>query len=377
MTTTDDRVTAGLHASDRPPESRRRLWAPTTSLLEHAPLIAAVFVYWLAALILGAPVRAVPLVALSYGVSAWMVIAAAHLATILLERPGRHPAERWVKLSRWLRIRARAPEVALRLPMAVCCVGVLMLTFAALKPQFANLTSYVWDPELAHLDRWLHGGIDPWRWTHALPGRDSLSLFLDRVYLLWFPVVPLSHLAVILFAERRLRLQYLLSIVFMWAVVGSALAIMFGSGGPVYYEGLAGDGGGFEPLVAYLSESRLTASTIQARLWTMHNSGAAVPFSGISAMPSVHVGAAALIAFAGMRAHPLLAAAGTTFWALVLLGSVHLGWHYALDGYVATALAAAGWWASGQVARQWLDRSPVGAAHSRGRRRQTQQINTE
>jgi len=32
---------------------------------------------------------------------------------------------------------------------------------------------------------------------------------------------------------------------------------------------------------------------------------------------------------------------------------VHLGWHYAVDGYVAMALAAGLWWIAGPVARWW------------------------
>jgi hypothetical protein len=35
--------------------------------------------------------------------------------------------------------------------------------------------------------------------------------------------------------------------------------------------------------------------------------------------------------------------AGSLFLALVFIGSIHLGWHYAVDGYLAVAFAWALW----------------------------------
>jgi hypothetical protein len=71
--------------------------------------------------------------------------------------------------------------------------------------------------------------------------------------------------------------------------------------------------------------------------------------SGISAFPSVHVAVAALYVFVGFAVHRLL---GWAFLALLLgtlVGSVHLAWHYALDGYVAIVAVAALWVASGPL----------------------------
>jgi hypothetical protein len=36
---------------------------------------------------------------------------------------------------------------------------------------------------------------------------------------------------------------------------------------------------------------------------------------------------------------------------LVLIGSVHLGWHYAVDGYVAIAAVTGFWWIAGRIIR--------------------------
>jgi hypothetical protein len=39
------------------------------------------------------------------------------------------------------------------------------------------------------------------------------------------------------------------------------------------------------------------------------------------------------------------------FLVLMLLGSIHLGWHYAIDGYAGIAGAVAMWWACGRLVR--------------------------
>ena len=54
----------------------------------------------------------------------------------------------------------------------------------------------------------------------------------------------------------------------------------------------------------------------------------------MSAMPSLHVGGAVVVALALRTVSPLVAALGWASVVLVLVGSVALGWHYAIDGYV-------------------------------------------
>jgi membrane-associated phospholipid phosphatase len=37
--------------------------------------------------------------------------------------------------------------------------------------------------------------------------------------------------------------------------------------------------------------------------------------------------------------------------AVIMLGSVHLAWHYAIDGYAGIAIAFACWWVAGPISR--------------------------
>lgn len=65
--------------------------------------------------------------------------------------------------------------------------------------------------------------------------------------------------------------------------------------------------------------------------------------SGISAMPSMHVSMATLMALA---TYSLKKWVGLIFWlymVVIMVGSVHLGWHYALDGYVGALMTIAIW----------------------------------
>lgn len=66
---------------------------------------------------------------------------------------------------------------------------------------------------------------------------------------------------------------------------------------------------------------------------------------GISAMPSMHNAISFLYVMAARRAKLPLRIAAVVFAGLVLVASVHLGWHYAIDGLVAWASMGTIWWA--------------------------------
>ena len=72
---------------------------------------------------------------------------------------------------------------------------------------------------------------------------------------------------------------------------------------------------------------------------------------GISAFPSMHNAMATIFALVTWRTNRKLGIAFVIFAALILIGSVQLGWHYAVDGYGAIAIALVCWWIGGVVAR--------------------------
>jgi len=73
-----------------------------------------------------------------------------------------------------------------------------------------------------------------------------------------------------------------------------------------------------------------------------------MPYIGISAMPSIHVGVAVLFAILGWRTNRILGFGFTIYALLIQLGSIHLGWHYAIDGYFSAILTGMLWKGSGR-----------------------------
>ena len=69
-------------------------------------------------------------------------------------------------------------------------------------------------------------------------------------------------------------------------------------------------------------------------------------------MPSMHVAEAVLFAILGWKANRWLGEALTLFALITQVGSVHLGWHYAIDGYLAAVAVVPIWLLGGWIARQ-------------------------
>src|SRR5690606_9683564 len=71
--------------------------------------------------------------------------------------------------------------------------------------------------------------------------------------------------------------------------------------------------------------------------------------TGISAMPSMHL---AIVTLNACMLTSLNRQVGIVAWiyvALIQLGSVYLGWHYAIDGYFSIAVVCVIWWSVRQL----------------------------
>ena len=70
----------------------------------------------------------------------------------------------------------------------------------------------------------------------------------------------------------------------------------------------------------------------------------------------MHVAMAALIAIAAWKVSRRLGALAWAFALLILVGSVQLGWHYAVDGYLSLLLVPPIWLLAGWISRIMLPR---------------------
>lgn len=264
------------------------------------------------------------------------------LARIARQRPAVRPIPvLWREISGWARDLPRVTSglVALLATLAFCNA------FSSVKELIPQIAPFAWDSALAGIDRALHGGTDPYRLIAPLGELPHATLLLDLVYRLWFVVLYFVVFAAC-FADRNrtARNAFLIAFPLTWGLGGNALALLFSSAGPCFQAPL-GLGDGFEPLMAHLRQVNETtpilALTIQDALWTGYAEGGGL--HGISAFPSMHVASTTLLALYAFTWRRWAGWAMTGFLGLILLGSVHLGWHYAVDGYAGAALAGLFW----------------------------------
>jgi membrane-associated phospholipid phosphatase len=130
----------------------------------------------------------------------------------------------------------------------------------------------------------------------------------------------------------------------VWVVVGNVVASLVPTAGPALYGLATGNHARFAALVDFLGSSgSLTAGT-QQYLWSLHEAGASGFGSGISAFPSMHVAIICMCALFASELNKHLRIPGAIYTGLIMLSSVYLGWHYAVDGYAAVILTVGIYW---------------------------------
>jgi hypothetical protein len=247
---------------------------------------------------------------------------------------------------------------------------VMMLFFSVQKRLLPHIVPFQHDETFARLDRLLALGVDPWRITHALFGGIWPTYVLQVAYNLWFFLMWLSILYVLLRLDRfEVRARYLIAFPLCWILVGSAAATAMSSAGPCY-QALLGVGDTFEPLMARLLAIDadlqahglgLTALSVQDMLWRGYIADGRLFGGGITAMPSMHVALAVLMACAARQLDRRLGRAFAAYATVIWIGSIHLGWHYALDGIVALPLTLAIWRFSGWLVDRYVMREAPAA----------------
>lgn len=229
--------------------------------------------------------------------------------------------------------------------------------FLTVKILLAKFAPFAWDANLAAWDSVLHGGTDPWFLLQPYLGHAAVTRTLEVIYsALWLLAVLLFPILVTFSVKARaLRWQYFFTYLLCWFLLGNVMAGVFLSGGPVYYDVFTGDAVRFAPIISYLQglgSHDLSALAFRDILLEIHKTGKMSQFGGISAMPSMHISMATLFACVAARLHKGFFVGALLFWLAMLLASVHLGWHYAIDGYVASLLTLFIWWACGLAVRK-------------------------
>ena len=243
--------------------------------------------------------------------------------------------------SRFTGMDARA--AAIRVGWATAGSVLFFPAFSIIKRSLPELVPFWADPAFAALDRALHGGVDPWVWTHMvqLPGDWVQWVYLHG----WSIPAFLFPLAAAVDPDRARAGRAMIVFVAAWVLLGNVVAGLFMSAGPVYHDRLLGVDDFAALTAAIAADARLAAGvgTTQETLWELYATGTHALGSGISAFPSVHVATVTAVALYLVDLRRALLPVAVALVAVFQVLSVYTGWHYAVDGYASIAVLLTLW----------------------------------
>jgi len=253
------------------------------------------------------------------------------------ERPlyasARHIAESW-------NLRERA---LIGLPVTLI-LPAFFSVFTSVKYAIPTMRPFYADPMLIRWDRGLFG-TDPWRLFDRLLHWPLGLLAINFVYNLWFIIMMSALFAAVFMTSRHaLRRRYISTFLLTWIVLGNIVATAFSSVGPCF---LSREYGlhTFRPLMDLLVQANKIVPiwALDAQGYLTQASDRAFIGAGLSAFPSLHVAVATLNCLFAFAIDNRLGYLGAIFLAIILIGSVVLGWHYAVDGLASLATVSLIW----------------------------------
>ena len=253
---------------------------------------------------------------------------------------------------------------------ALIILGGMILAFMAFgetKPLIPVMNSYSWDERFMRLDRLIHFGQDPWRLIDPVLGHELVTQWINYAYNMWFLIMFSFWMAAAWstrsHAEHGLpqawERQFALSFILTWIVGGIILATVFSSLGPAFYDLVDTANNPYAAQMVQLhavhESHNLWAINTQDMLRNAYLNPAPGQLSGISAMPSIHNATSTIFMLAAYRINKRFGHVMLAFLICIMLGSVHLAWHYAVDAYLGILIAVVIWKISAPLLR-WQDR---------------------
>ena len=242
------------------------------------------------------------------------------------------------------------------LPVLAICTALLPF-FSKMKAAIPLFNDYTWDDAFIQSDRAIFFGYDAWEVLQPVLGYPVITAFLALLYQLWF---LLLYIGVLYFAfapmHSRIRRQFFLTYVLSWTVIGGAMATWLASVGPVFVGPLLGDAR-FDDQMAYLNAANeqipVMTLKVQGMLLDWFHADANGLGSGITAMPSMHCAIAFLFWLAMRQISHGAGIFFAVFFAITWISSVHLAYHYAVDGLVSLVAVAVLWKMSAAILAGW------------------------
>jgi len=241
---------------------------------------------------------------------------------------------------------------------------IFMSGFTSIKNLLNDTLPFTWDHDLMTLGVLLHFGKPLWQWLSI--DSPPVTLVLEFLYAFWGVLLVAVPFSVCL---RRpdcpKRTRFLVSHLLVLVLLGNVVAGMFMSAGPFWLQFSGHHHYAYAPLFDYLIRTdpngSFSAVTYQRYLWQAHLHRSTWFGTGISAFPSIHVAIAALYVLFAWQFGRLARVASILFLIAIMIGSVELGWHYALDGYAGMAGTAAIYFGVGWAQRRLSNAAPESA----------------
>lgn len=348
-------------AEPRRVEGARVGAALTTALYRHAPFVAVVAVYVVAGvLFLRSLGRATPFT-LAEAYQWPLTLTVLYLLVTFIgivvrdvfigrRRPSSATTWRYVA-GRWL-----TAERMMGTAIVLVALPALLGVMYNLRLSLTLVSPFRWDTTFVELEALVHFGRQPWEWLQPVFGHPAITRVIDAVYVYgWFAALWLGVIWQTIHGREPVRSQFLLAFAVSWILLGTFAAMYFSSAGPAFYAQATGLEGPFSGLLDYLhsvhSHAPLFAVANQERLATSYTE-----WGGMTAMPSMHLTIVTVVVLAAVRTHRWLGWIFVPFLAMILLGSVLLGWHYAIDGYAGILGALIIWASAGIFVRWWQGR---------------------
>lgn len=214
------------------------------------------------------------------------------------------------------------------LPFVYWAVAAQFCVLGWLKAALPFSVGFQADFFLADADAWIFGQ-DPWHLLQWLP-----PTLVDTAYVTWAQSTLFLMAILPLLPKSAKRDQAIVSFFLVMAAC-ALIQYVLPSAGPIFYQRL-GLGDRFIDL-----PTRPWASITSDYLWANYLDRGSRVGAGISAFPSLHVAGAAWVALVVSSFFRKLTLLSWAYFLLILVGSVYLGWHYALDGLAGLVIALA------------------------------------
>ena len=280
-----------------------------------------------------------PYLSISFGITVAAILVSifcwiAAMARIRADAPLRRVFER---------VRRRALLLLLPFPI----LPLFLVGYTAAKTATPFLVGFGWDRFWTRADGFIFGN-DAWRIAQGLLGVRLMPVYAWFYTVVWGGAFMGTTALVALNAKPERVGAFYTAMLSTWIVGGWLAAMTFSASGPVFthlFDPALGNHfkGVSRAIAANLSADnslRLTQKYLAASV----SAHTAFKGGGISAMPSMHLGAASIYIFAARRTKWLVPA--VLFWLTIFVLSGYFGYHYWVDGLAAGVIAWVCWCAS-------------------------------